>query len=254
MRLDYETLKAMAAEAGIPSPPKEEHPDMKTTTSGAPLSHAPFSRAPQHIPNENGDVVKTELVEERSPERTIKRNWWWLPDRLGKRKKPHSHPWAFDSTVEYGWIKEERYTPNGDGTYTKRTLTHKAGETYFMDSNEFHVVIAVGYGTVTRMVCGEANPGNEWGYLDPETWEYTRAEADPDFMRRLWEVNPHLAKDFVIETAGNAADEFTTDPSVKPLTLSEAISQAQSIAGVRVRVVRMSTGEVAWPSPSDTQA
>lgn len=196
----------------------------QTTTSGAPLAHAPFSRAPLHIPNEMGLIVKTELVEERSPERTIKWNFWHgVPDTLGKRKDPHGHPWDFESEVKHGRIREDRYTPNGDGTYRMQTLTHRAGETYSMRAYEFHVVTAVADGTVTRMVCGQARPENEWGYLDTRTWAYTRAISDPEFMKRLWAANPHLVKDFVVEASGHGSD-FKRDPEA--ITVGVAIEQA----------------------------
>lgn len=252
MKLDHETLCLLAYEAGIPSP-RKEHQTMTqlTTTSGTPLEHATLSQAPRHIPNEDGDVVKTELVLERSPGRTVKINWWWLPDNVGGRNKPHNHPWPFDSMVLHGWLKEVRYTPNGDGTYSVKELTHRAGDTYFMDSNEFHVVTDVGHGTVTRMVCGEAAPDNEWGYLDsPGT--YVRATMDPDFMRRLWAVNPHLKKDYAVEF-GVPGAPISKDPGI--LMRSEAVDRARTIlasddlnAGAFARVVEVSTGEVVWSS------
>jgi hypothetical protein len=46
-------------------------------------------------------------------------------------------------------------------------------------------------GTVTRMVCGKAVPGNERGYLKPDG-TYVQAEPDPSFMERLRENNRFL--------------------------------------------------------------
>jgi hypothetical protein len=253
MMLDHETQRLLAHEAGTPSPRKEVHVTQQTTTSGMPLAHATLSMAPKHIPNDDGYVVKTELVLERSPQRTVKVNWWWLPDAVGGRKRPHNHPWAFDSEVLHGWIHERRYTPRGDGTHAVTGLLHKAGETYHMGADAFHVVTDVGAGTVTRMTCGEARAENEWGYLAIDTWEYTRALPDPQFMRNLVAVNPHLAKDYVVEFSGHGSG-FIREPGAVPTTRADAtelartwIGKACTIGG-KARVVHGPTGDIVWPN------
>jgi hypothetical protein len=181
--------------------------DGKTTTSGAPLRHAEYTRPPLHIPNELGQPVKTELVISRDPDgSTIKMNWWHLPDVVGGRKRPHNHPWSFDSDVLHGGFTEERYTPvdSKPGYFSVTTLTHKAGDKYTLRADEFHVVTAVEPGTVTRMTCGKAAPENEWGYIEVDAseysalgqvrGEYTRAQKDPAFQEHFERLNPFLKK------------------------------------------------------------
>ncbi len=158
------------------------------TTSGAPLAHAAFSRPPLHIPNGKGQPFKTELVEERSPERTVKWNWWHLPD---DDRDPHNHPWDFESTVLHGQLVERRWWVEG-GEVKSITVVHTAPDTYTIRRHEYHTVTAVAPGTVTRMVCGQATESNAWGYLNPKNGLTYAAQPEPDFMARLRALNPFL--------------------------------------------------------------
>lgn len=178
---------------------------MTTTIGiGAGPTSASFTKVPLHLPNSNGDVYKTELVEERSPERTIKWNFWHLPDVDGPRSKPHNHPWkdddgvSFRSTIIAGGYTEKRFWVETDHEGRKHVKTsehtYKAGDVNVMPFEVFHLVTAVEPGTVARMVCGKGVPNAEWGYLDVETGEYAKAEKDPDFQRRLQENNRFLIK------------------------------------------------------------
>lgn len=166
-----------------------------TTTSGQPLAHAPFTVAPRHIPNGKGRAFKTELVERRDPKaQTIKWHWWHLPD---DDRPPHNHPWkdaegiSFISEILQGGYTEERYWLEG-GEVKREKVTYKAGDRNVMPYHVYHTVIAVEPGTLTRMVTGPAVPENEWGYLDPVTGEYTRAQMDPTFMDRLRALNEFI--------------------------------------------------------------
>lgn len=156
-----------------------------TTRSGQALAHEPFSKPPLQIPNALGEPFKTELVEERSPERTVKWNFWHLPD---DDREPHNHPWDFESTIFHGGLTERRYWVE-DGKVQTKDITYKKGDVYTIKKEEYHTVIAVEPGTVTRMVCGQATPGNEWGYLNIETGEHSPAQMDPSFIGRLRTLN-----------------------------------------------------------------
>lgn len=162
---------------------------MSKTTSGQPIAHAPFAKAPLHIPNINGEPFKTELVELRSPEKTIKWNFWHLPDDRGD---PHNHPWDLvEATIHHGGYTEERYWLE-NGKVKHETRVWRAGDVNSFSDRIFHAVTEVLPGTVTRMVCGQANPRQEWGYLDTKTGKYTRAVNDPNFMERLRANNRFL--------------------------------------------------------------
>lgn len=163
------------------------------TTSGFNLVHATFAEPPRHIPNGKGDPFKTELVIERSLEGVTKINWWHGPD---DDRAPHNHPWkdedgvSFVSEILHGslthvvyWVG---YEAGGIRPVVKtRTETFSKGDKYDIDYAEYHVVTAVAPGTVTRMTCSKVVDGNEWGYLDPVSGVYTKAEKDPTFMDKL---------------------------------------------------------------------
>ena len=163
----------------------------RTTTSGGhALKHADLSQPPMNIPNTLGVPFKTELVLVRSPQKTIKINWWHLPD---DDRPPHNHPWDFTSEILHGGYTEVRYTlDDGAEEWRSETLVHKAGEVFTVSRDEYHRVIAVEPGTVTRITCGQAATGNEWGYLDLETGDHVTVEKDPKFVARLWACNPWM--------------------------------------------------------------
>ena len=157
-----------------------------TTTSGMALSHARFSAPPRQIPNARGEPFKTELVEERSPERTIKWNFWHLPD---DDRAPHNHPWDFVSEIVSGGYSEIRYWLDGDGAVKSDVMTHVAGDFVSVPRAHYHVVVAIEPNTTTRMVCGPATPGNAWGYLDIATGQHYPAKPEPYFMDRMKRLN-----------------------------------------------------------------
>lgn len=168
----------------------------KTTTAGLSLVHAAFAKPPLHIPNEKGEPYKTELVEFRSPEKTIKWNFWHLPDDL---RAPHNHPWDFEALVVHGGYTEVRYwlehdVNEGAPTVRSETKTYRQGDTNVCPRHVFHIVTEILPGTVTRMVCGKASENNAWGYLDIKTGEFTLAEPDPNFLERLRNNNRFLIK------------------------------------------------------------
>ena len=158
------------------------------TSAGLEISHAPFAKPPLHIPNAAGLPYKTELVEMRDPDgQTIKWNFWHAPD---DDRAPHNHPWDFVSQIIHGGYTERRFVvihKEGSDEVELRVSEHtyKVGDVNRLTRDVFHLVTAVVPGTVTRMVCEKAAPGNEWGYLDPKTGSYSKAAPDPSFIDRL---------------------------------------------------------------------
>jgi hypothetical protein len=161
---------------------------MSLTTAGLELRHGAFAKPPLHIPNAAGEPYKTELVEVRTDDQTIKWNFWHAPDDA---RAPHNHPWAFVAEVRHGGYTERRYWL-ADGEVKSEVRTYRAGDCNTVPQTVFHTVVAVLPGTVTRMVCGPAAPDNEWGYLDVVTGQYTRAEPDRGFLERLRSNNRFL--------------------------------------------------------------
>jgi hypothetical protein len=175
-------------------PDKSEAPAMTgpdLTSGGFALEHAALSVPPVHIPDGAGGAYKTELVIERTPERTVKILWWHADD---PRPEPHNHPWAFESKILHGGYSEDRYRLQPDGAdlaVVHERCTYRAGDINRVPRDVFHNVVDVQPGTVTRLVCGPAAPGNEWHYLDIETGELSGSD-DPAFRARLAAINPHL--------------------------------------------------------------
>lgn len=194
-----------------------KEPTMTTIAASLPLTSDALAKPPLNIPGDDGRPYKTELVVSRSPERTVKINWWHGPDDTGSRARPHSHPWSFTSTVLHGAITHTRFRfipaihDAGMGDYgsgpeysggtliqsasvERITETIRAGQSYAVAANEYHLVTAVEPGTVTRMECGPLENGGSWGYLDLETGEHVPATADPSFRARLVAANPWMSK------------------------------------------------------------
>lgn len=165
----------------------------KLTTAGLPLLHAAFSKPPLHIPNRFGEPYKTELVEVRTDEQTIKWNFWHGPDDL---RAPHNHPWDFEATIFHGGYTELRYWIHQSYAdhfeVRSEEKRYKAGDVNVCTRDIFHLVTHVEPGTVTRMVCGPASKDNEWGYLNISTATYEKAEPDPAFLERLRANNRFL--------------------------------------------------------------
>lgn len=67
------------------------------------------------------------------------------------------------------------------------------GDFNTVDTNIFHLVTKVQPGTVTRMDCGKASEGNQWGYLDINSGTYITAEPDSTFLDRLRANNRFLS-------------------------------------------------------------
>lgn len=161
----------------------------ETTSGGFALQHAMLTVPPVHIPDGHGGAYKTELVIERSPERTIKILWWYADD---PRPEPHCHPWDFTSEILHGGYTEDRYRIV-DGEIEHDVETHGAGSFNHVPRFVFHNVRDVLPGTVTRLTCGPAVPGNEWCYLDLETGEtIPSAMLNVGFVDWSRDLNPHL--------------------------------------------------------------
>jgi hypothetical protein len=148
------------------------------------------------VPDANRPQVpfyKAELVLlERAPwTRALKVNVWVAPDlRRDGAPMPHNHPWPFNAHVLLGGYKEDRYALN-DGHVDNRE--HKEGDINEIPLTTFHEVteILVPGRTLTLMDCGKGTPGT-WGYLDPDTGQFTRDKPDPAFMTLLRDRNPHM--------------------------------------------------------------
>lgn len=164
------------------------------TTAGFELTnHNPGPK--NKIPNSTGIAYKIEQVLFRDPELgTIKENVWLLPDieRGGEAgKKPHNHPWDFQSEILDGEITERRFWKE-EGLIKSEERTYLTGDIYYLPRDEYHLVIDVKPGTHTKMTCGRASEGNEWGYLNLETGEHETAKPDPNFLEKFKVLNPHL--------------------------------------------------------------
>ncbi len=157
-----------------------------TTTSGLALVAGQFEAPPFIVPNGKGEAFKIEQVVERSPERTVKLVWWFLAD---DDRDPHNHPWAFDSDILSGGYTSVTYWLE-NGVVKTEERTARAGMTIHYPLHEYHIVKDVLPGTRTRMTCGQATPGNIWGYLIPATGELYTATPDPSFMERMYALNP----------------------------------------------------------------
>jgi len=179
----------------------------KTTSGGFDLVQGILAKPPTNIPNAIGEVYKRELTILRAlnlqafkellgddGSLTIKVNVWSLPDVdrfFGDGASPHNHPWPFKSMIISGSYTEDRYRLV-DNVIERETKTYQAGDINEMPADTFHLVTEVIPGTITVMVCGTPAPGNEWGYLDLTTKQYSPAKMDPNFLDKLKEVNPHL--------------------------------------------------------------
>lgn len=164
-----------------------------TTTGGQPLEASALETPPIHIPNGKGGAFKTELVLIRSKERTEKILWWHEDD---PRPEPHNHPWDFHSEIISGGYTETRYILLDNATVEAETITYRQGDINELPTDVYHVVTDVQPNTTTRLTCGRASEGNEWGYIDIATGVHTSAR-DPkfkmaDFLDRLREINPHM--------------------------------------------------------------
>ena len=169
--------------------------ERQTTGSGLALTSAELEVPPMHIPDGTGGTFKTELVLSRSSESTHKVLWWHADD---PREEPHNHPWYFESEILAGGYTDYRYWIDGSGEVQNEVIDLRTGDTNIVTRDIFHNVRDVLPGTRTRMTCGPAAPGNEWGYLNVETGEVLPFDhqsflTDPPFIKQLHAANPHMA-------------------------------------------------------------
>ncbi|GAA4215383.1 hypothetical protein [Actinocatenispora rupis] len=119
---------------------------------------------------------------------------WLLPDRRSNTATPHSHPWQFQSHILLGGYTEQRYQRINDHI-TVEDATHRYRDTNTVDLATFHEVVDLEPGpTITLMITGPAIERGRWGYLDPETGEFTPNRPAPDFTKRLAALNPHMPR------------------------------------------------------------
>jgi hypothetical protein len=153
---------------------------------------------PMHVPDGSGSVFKTEVVIYRSPELTIKINYWHGDD---PRATPHTHPWPFESFILHGGYTEITTLLSEDGTVSKEHRTFAAGDRnvvplWTADGRRVgHTVGQVLPGTVTLMVCGPASPGLEWGHFEEAesgVFQYVKTSPDPSFRDQLKAANKYM--------------------------------------------------------------
>lgn len=126
--------------------------------------------------------------------RTVKINVWRAPDlRKDGRAMPHSHPWPFDAHVLIGGYQEDRYELD-HGQVAMTGCEHQAGDINEIPLTTFHEVtnVLVPGRTLTLMMCGQSAGKDNWGYLDPDTGQYTRYTPDPRLKQLRRDRNPHL--------------------------------------------------------------
>lgn len=142
------------------------------------------------IPDEQtGEPYKAELVLVGTRTRRVIVNRWLAPDlRDGKGPRPHNHPWDFHSVILSGGYTERRWTRRDGVVVAEDAVEYHAGEVNKIGREYFHEVEEVD-DALTLMACGPGMAG--WGYLDPDTGEYTPSELPEGFMDRLRELNPH---------------------------------------------------------------
>ena len=154
---------------------QEGDANLTMTSSGQPLVANAFGVAPVHIPNAGDDdharhSYKSELVLVRDPEVGTKKILWWYDK--DPRNIPHNHPWDFRSGILYGGYTEERFWLSS-GVVKKERKQYTAGMINEVPADVFHNVIDVLPGTATYLDCGPARVGNEWGYMDTSTGDYS---------------------------------------------------------------------------------
>jgi hypothetical protein len=157
-----------------------------TTTSGLALVAGHFEAPPFVVPNGKGEAFKIEQVVFRSPGATEKLVWWFGPD---DDRDPHNHPWPFDSEIRHGGYTSVTFWLENGAVRSEDRIV-RAGDRVHYPLHEYHLVKDILPGTRTRMLCGQANPGNAWGYLDPKNGREYPAEPDPSFMARMVALNP----------------------------------------------------------------
>lgn len=106
---------------------------------------------------------------------------------------------SFISIIEAGGYMSRTYSKNpGDGlgvVHVEERVV-RAGDVVAYPFREYHTVKDVLPGTRTRMICGPATPGNQWGYLDPKTGREYPWQEQPDttFVERMLTLNPWRRK------------------------------------------------------------
>lgn len=141
---------------------------------------------------------------------TIKLNVWRSPDlRKDGAPMPHSHPWPFKGHVLLGGYEEDRYLASNDHLLAEphsswslgqvdqtAGFVHQAGDVNDISLTTFHEVTRIlePGRTLSLMDCG-LGIKEGWGYLNPDTGQYTPNKLSPidaRFKPLLLDRNPHL--------------------------------------------------------------
>lgn len=176
---------------------KAEDETETTTSEVVSVKNDWFAAAPIRIPKPDGNgYFRTAVDVFRSPELTAKIHYWHSEDEV---EQPHNHPWKDSEGVSFrSYILAGGYTETVykvvDGEVESETKEYKQGDVNVNYYDTYHVVSNVLPNTITFMVCGNQVEGNEWGYLDVATGQYTKAEKNPDYTAKFLAANSHLSK------------------------------------------------------------
>lgn len=163
----------------------------------APLSWETITSASRwlNIPDDCGELSKSEMTLLNTAERTVRLNVWRRADlRGGEKPMPHNHPWqSFTGHVLLGGYAEARYEldPAG-GVLAELDVQHASPAANVVGHDTYHEVSAVHAPgrTVSLMVCGRGRRG-DWGYLDVDSGEHKRLQPVKDFAVMFAALNPH---------------------------------------------------------------
>lgn len=128
-------------------------------------------------------------------------------ETFSNANQPHNHQLAFTSEILHGELTEHLYDVQEDdngiilqcacGDISKEskklnnayreTITHKKGDIYFRDSNEFHTVKALS-GTITKVVKNNEDKIDAFVFGTPE-YDYKQSSRD------LWTIVKDMIKD-----------------------------------------------------------
>lgn len=149
-----------------------------------------------NIPDDQGQLSKSEMVLTRSRHLTAKLNIWHRADlRGGTAPTPHNHPWtSFTSYVLIGGYSEHRWHLDPVGNIVEQLGVEHSGPTANLIGHDvYHEVAAVHEPgrTMSLMVCGTGCRG-DWGYLDLDTGAHRALQPVEDFEAMFAALNPHL--------------------------------------------------------------
>lgn len=162
-----------------------------------PLTYADFTdpRTWSNIPDDQGELSKSEKTLTRTAELTLRLNVWYREDLRGSgAPMPHNHPWeTFTGNLLMGGYDEDRWTLTDPGNVIENLdVHHGAPAANIVDHRTYHEVRGVHAPgrTMSLMVCGRGRRG-DWGYLDVVTGEHRKLQPVTNFDAMYAALNPH---------------------------------------------------------------